>query len=247
MDTARFTESSWTLIRNAAGPIRGVPGKARRFGGIVRGYTDGGELDRKLERLHRIGIIERIPTRIQMTIGAWDMLRFWISPASADYYRKQGIDFGFHQLLRFLDEPASLGDPIGLFSTKSGIIGHLMQVVHANPVYDLQLLSMYEDGLDSLEQELEAMLDGTHPRFSSIGAIVEEPDYHPNLLAFVRAWRDDPSIPPLLRSNVSASPTYSRLEQTFGTMTGAFRYFTTMPKSLRGALHHARTVREFPG
>jgi hypothetical protein len=245
--TARRTEPAWRLIRDAAGPVRGVPGKLARFGGIAIGYVNGAELDRRLERLHRIGIIERIPTKVQLAIGAWDMLRFWISPAAADYYEQQGIDYGFHQLLRFLDEPASLGDPIGLFSTKSGIIGHLMQVVHANPVYDLQLLSMFEDGLDSLESEIEAMLDGTHPRAASIGAIVEEPDYHANLLAFVRRWREDKSIAPLLRSNVSANPTYSVLELTFGTMTGAFRYFETMPRTVRGAIHHARTVHEFAG
>ena len=44
------------------------------------------------------------------------MLRFWIVPAAEDYYQQKGIDFRFHQLLRFLDDPASLVDPIGLFS-----------------------------------------------------------------------------------------------------------------------------------
>ena len=118
-----------------------------------------------------------------------------------------------------------------------------MQVVHANPVYDLQLLCMFDDGLDALETQLEAMLDGTHPRARSIGAIVEEPEYHANLLTFVRRWRADPSIPPLLRSNVAA--TFSDLERTFGTMTGAFRYFKAMPATLAGAIVHARTVRTF--
>ena len=80
----------------------------------------------------------------QLFAGAIDMLRFWISPASADYYRSIGIDYAFHQVLRFLDEPASLGDPIGLFSTRDAIIGHLMQVVHANPRYDLELLLMHD-------------------------------------------------------------------------------------------------------
>ena len=37
-----------------------------------------------------------------------------ISPAAADYYQSQGLSYAFHQLLRFLDEPASLSDPIGL-------------------------------------------------------------------------------------------------------------------------------------
>jgi len=121
-----------------------------------------------------------------------------------------------------------------------------MQVVHANPVYDLQLLCMFPDGLDALERQLEEMLAGTHPRAASIAAIIEEADYHANLLAFVRRWRKDKAIAPLLRSNVAESPTYSALERTFGTMTGAFRYFETMPRTVRGALHHLRTVHTFP-
>lgn len=241
--TARKTESPLALLRDAAGPRRTWRGKGVRFARILRGYGRARELDARLERLQKAGVIETIPTRVQLAIGAWDMLRFWISPAAADYYARQEIHYGFHQLLRFLDEPASLADPIGLFSTKDGIIGHLMQVVHANPVYDLQLLCMWEDGLDDLEAQLDAMQRGTHPRARSIGAIVEEPGYHASLHAFVRRWRRDPSIEPLLRSNIAAS--FSDLERTFGTMTGAFRYFAKMPKTIAGALVHARAVRRF--
>jgi hypothetical protein len=181
-----------------------------------------------------------------MVVGSVDMLRFWISPASAQYYRQIGIDYGFHQLLRFLDEPASLADPVGFFSTREGIIGHLMQVVHANPVYDLQLLRMFDDGLDGLEAELEAMLAGTHPRAGSIGAIVEEPDYHARLLAFVRAWRRDPSVPPMLRSNIEAGG-FGPIERTFGNLPGAMRYFRSLPGDAVGAARHLLTVRAFPG
>ena len=34
-----------------------------------------------------------------------------------------------------------------------------MQVVHLNPVYDLQLLQMFPDGLDELEAQVAAMAD----------------------------------------------------------------------------------------
>jgi hypothetical protein len=241
--TARNTESPLVLVRDAAGPRRTWRGKGVRFARVVSGYGRSRDLDARLERLAKARVIETIPTRVQLAIGAWDMLRFWISPAAADYYERQRIHYGFHQLLRFLDEPASLADPVGLFSTKDGIIGHLMQVVHANPVYDLQLLCMWDDGLDALESQLDAMLRGTHPRARSIGAIVEEPDYHANLLAFVQRWRRDPSIPPLLRGNIAAG--FSDLERTFGTMTGAFRYFAKMPRTIAGALVHARRVRQF--
>lgn len=217
-------------------------GKAARLARILAGYANWRRLDARLERLHARGHILAIPTRVQLAVGAIDMLRFWIKPAAADYYAAHGIDFGFHQLLRFLDEPASLADPLGLFSTRNGIIGHLMQVVHANPVYDLQLLDMFDDGLDELERQLEAMLAGVHPRAKSIGAIVEEADYHARLLEFVRRWRKDPTIPPMLRSNVDADERYRELERIFGSMTSAMAYFRKLPTTLAGAARHLRTV-----
>jgi hypothetical protein len=222
-----------------------VLGKLRRLAAILAAYGDRAELDGRLARLRDRGVIETIPSRIQLVVGSIDMLRFWISPAAAQYYERMGIGYGFHQLLRFLEEPASLADPVGLFSTKRGIVGHLMQVVHANPVYDLQLLLMFDDGLDTLEAELEAMLGGTHPRAASIGAIVEEPEYHDRLLRFVRAWRKDPDLPPLLRSNI-VSGGFGPVESTFGSLRGSMRYFARLPDDPLGAAVHLATVRTFP-
>ncbi len=241
-ETARHRERPLALVRRAAGAPSLWRGKLGRLRRILAGYVDRRELDERLARLAARGVIEEIPSRVQLAVGAYDMLRFWINPAAEDYYRRQGIGYGFHQFLRFLDEPASLTDPVGFFSERDGIIGHLMQVVHANPVYDLQLLMMFEDGLDELEAQLERMLAGTHPRAASIGAIVEEPDYHGNLLTFVRAWRRDPSTPPLLRSNIAGS--YPEAERIFGTLTGSMRYFTRLPRTLRGAARYVMTVHE---
>jgi hypothetical protein len=244
--TARLRERPLTLIRRSLGGPSEVRGKLARLAEIAAGYLDARGLDARLEQLRASGFIERVPSRPQLVAGSIDMLRFWISPAAADYYRAQGINYGFHQLLRFLDEPASLGDPVGFFSTRDGIIGHLMQVVHANPVYDLQLLGMFRDGLDELEAQLEAMMAGTHPRAQAIGAIVEEADYHARLLEFVRAWRKDPTIPPLLRGNVESSEKYNELQKVFGSLTAAMRYFTRLPGDWLGALRHVVSVRDFP-
>jgi hypothetical protein len=233
------------LLRSAAGPPRGYAGKLARLARILAAYGDRPELAARLARLRERGVIDVAPSGVQLVVGSADMLRFWISPASADYYRSIGIGYGFHQLLRFLDEPASLADPVGFFSTKAGIIGHLMQVVHANPVYDLQLLQMFHDGLDTLEAEIEAMLEGTHPRAGSIGAIVEEADYHARLLEYVRAWRRDPTVPPMLRRNIQPGG-FGPLERTFGNLPGAMRYFRRLPADSAGAALHLLRVRAFP-
>jgi hypothetical protein len=241
---ARLRAGPFSLLLQALGPPAQLGAKVARLGRILDGYRRGAELDARLERLRARGVIDEIPTRVQLAVGAVDMLRFWISPAAEDYYREKGISYSFHQVLRFLEEPASLTDPVGFFSERDGIIGHLMQVVHANPVYDLQLLLMFDDGLDGLERQLAQMLDGTHPRAATIAAIVEEPDYHARLAAFVHAWRKDPSTAPLLRSNVAAGR-FDRLEQTFGTLTGAMRYFVRLPRTLGGGAHHLMTVHTF--
>lgn len=242
MDTSRSVEPPLTLLRMALGPAGGVPAKLRRLVRALSGYGNGGRLDERLDRLRAAGIIDVCPTKLQIAVGSFDMLRFFISPAAADYYRMQGLSYGFHQLLRFLDEPASLTDPVGLLSERDAIIGHLMQVVHANPVYDLQLLSMFDDGLEQLELQVVSMLAGEHPRAGSIAAIVEEPDYHQNLLAFVRAFRRDPRAT-LTRSNVRASAELRELDAIFGRLDTAMRYFASMPDRWPAALRHLAFAR----
>lgn len=246
MRTSRHTDSAWTLLRKAAGGPHQAFEKVRRLASALATFSRGELVDERLQKLHAIGVVDEIPTRVQLVVGGLDMLRFWISPAAAEYYRDQGLSFSFHQVLRVLDDPASMIDPVGFLSQPDAIIGHLMQVVHANPLYDLQLLEGFDGGLDELEQQLEQMLDGTHPRAESIGAIVEEPQYHGELLRSIRAYRRSPDAAALLRANIRDNPTWADLERTFGSLTTAVRYFRRMPQTpLAGAMHLV-TVRAFP-
>jgi hypothetical protein len=245
-DTARRTASPWRLMRQAVGSPQDFAKKLERLARTLRGYGDDAELNRRLERLVAAGIIEKAPTRVQLFVGAADMLRFWISPAAAEYYASMGIDYGFHQVLRFLDEPASLTDPVGFFSTKDGIIGHLMQVVHANPRYDLELLGMWDDGLDELERQVEAMLAGTHPRQNAIGAIVEEPDYHARLLEYTRTFKKNPRAAPPVRTNVAANAHWQDIERTFGSLRTSMRYFCRLPTHPMDGAWHLLVVKRFP-
>ena len=244
--TARHTESALVLMARALGSPAAAAAKLARLARLLVGYAFPAELSARLARLHALGIIEVVPSPLQLVCGARDMVRFWIVPAAADYYADQQLSFAFHQLLRFLDEPASLADPVGFFSTRDGIIGHLMQVVHANPLYDLELLQMFPDGLSELEHQLEQMLAGTHPRAAAIGAIVEEPEYHGQLLGYVRRFQKDPTTPAPLRSNVSASERFLRLERTFGSLRTAMRYCCRLPSTPLAAARHLLRVKEFP-
>lgn len=232
------------LVKQTMGSPKEFREKVRKLRTALLEYGRDENVLPRLQRLKRLGYIEEIPNRTQRMVGALDMLRFFIVPAAADYYDGKGINFRFHTLLRFLDDPASLIDPTGFNSTRDAIIGHVMQVVHANPAYDFQLLASFEDGLDEMERQIKAILDGTHPRAESILAIVEDPDYHARLLDHLAEYRRNPEVSPLRRDNIAGK--FEEVERTFGTVPSAMRYFTRMPRTVRGGVRHLWRVRRFP-
>jgi len=246
--TLRHTASAWTLIRAAIGGPTAIAGKIRRIGRTLRLYVDGAEIERRLRTLEAKGYIRRRPSRAQVFFGGLDMLRFVIEPAARDYYRQQGISFGFHQLLRVLDDPVSMIDPTGFLSDRDTIVGHVMQVVHLNPVYDLQLIEMFPDGLEDFERQVQQMVDGTHPRQRTIGAIVEDPSYHARLLEYVRRYRADRHTSPPVRQEqtLRADPHFAAAERTFATLPGFVDYCCRLPAGPWTLLRRFRAVRRFP-
>jgi hypothetical protein len=246
--TPRQSEPPLALLRAALGGPREIRGKLARAGRTLRLWTDGRELERRLAALEGRGIIEARPTRLQLLFGGLDMLRFLITPAARDYYAQRGISFGFHQLLRILDDPVSMIDPVGLFSDRDTIVGHVMQVVHLNPIFDLQLIQMFDDGLEDFERQVAAMVAGTHPRRRTIAAIVEEPDYHARLLDYVRRYRADPDTAALVRGaqTLRSDPVFAAAERTFATLSGFTAYCRRLPTGAFELLRRFVRVREFP-
>jgi hypothetical protein len=245
----RQTEPALRLVRDAVGGPREIAAKARRIGRTLRLWLDRDEIGRRLDRLEALGFVRNRPGRAQLFFGALDMLRFVIEPASRDYYRQRGVHFGFHQLLRWLDDPVSLLDPTGFLSDRDTIVGHVMQVVHLNPVYDLQLIQMFPDGLDDFERQVRAMVEGTHPRARTIGAIVEDPGYHARLLAYVQRYRANPETPPLVRTEqtLRADPHFAAAERTFATLPGYVDYCNRLPsRSVFALWRRLRSVEKFP-
>jgi hypothetical protein len=245
---ARLSASSASLVRQAIGGPRAVAGKLARLGRTLRLWLDRREVERRLASLRRQGLVDSAPGRWPLFFGGLDMLRFMIEPAARDYYAQKGISFGFHQLLRVLDDPVSMIDPTGFLSDRDTIVGHVMQVVHLNPVYDLQLMQMFDDGLEDLERQVAAMVDGTHPRARTIGAIVEEPDYHVRLLAFVRAYRANPETVPPIRNvqGLRGDPHFDAAERTFHTLPGFIAYCDRLPRGFWGCFRRLRKLKRFP-
>jgi hypothetical protein len=245
---ARFRERPWALIRRTIGDREVIRGKVERAGHTLANLLDRRRVEDRLRILQESGQITVAPNRTQMLFGALDMFRFFIVPCAADYYRSKDISFGFHALLRVLDDPASMMDPTGFMSHPDAIIGHLLQVTHADPIYDIQLLSVHEGGLDELERQLEQILAGTHPRGESIGAIVEDPSYHARLLRYVREFRVDPEeCGRLLRENIRPDSEFAEVADTFGNLFTALEYFASLPDRPLPALLRLLRTREFPG
>jgi hypothetical protein len=242
----RLAAGPWTLLRLAAGSPRAMREKLGRLARALSAYASPPLLESRLGRLVALGHVERAPTRLQLVVGSIDMLRFWITPAAAESYDERGIHFGFHQILRILEEPASMVDPTGFLTERDVVIDHLLQVVHANPAYDLQLLEVHEDGLAELEDQTVRAIAGTHAKSASLSATVEDAGYHARLLEFVRAYRSDRSALPPVRSNVAGSARWAPIERTFGTLPAAVRYFGRMPSTPRAAARHLLFVRSFP-
>ena len=244
----RKTASASRLVLDALGGPRAVAGKLGRLLRTVRLWADPAEVRDRLAELERKGFVERQPGRWQILFGGLDMLRFVIEPAARDYYAQQGISFGFHQLLRVLDDPVSMIDPTGFLSDRDTIIGHVMQVVHLNPIYDLQLLQMFPDGLEQLESQVAAMVAGTHPRTRTIGAIVEDPTYHARLLDYVRRYRRDPDTAPLVRQEqtLRADAAFAAAERTFATLPGFIAYCNRLPAELPALVRRFRATHAFP-
>jgi hypothetical protein len=139
-------------------------------------------------------------------------------------------------------------DPTGFLSDRDTIVGHVMQVVHLNPVYDLQLIQMFEDGLEDFERQVEAMVAGTHPRRRTISAIVEDPGYHARLLDYVRRFRADPHAPPPVREEqtLRADPHFAAAERTFASLPGYIEYCNKLPRDLPTLVRRLATVERFP-
>jgi hypothetical protein len=245
---SRLTESPWRLVRQAVGGPRAIAGKLRRVAATARLWASPREIDERLDSLQAHGLIDARPSRLQLVFGGIDMLRFVIEPAARDYYEGRGISFGFHQLLRVLDDPVSMMDPTGFLSARDTIIGHVMQVVHLNPIYDLQLMDLFPDGLDELERQVEQMIAGTHPRARTIGAIVEDPDYHRRLLAYVRRYRADRSTAELVREQptLRADPHFAAAEKQFATLPGFISYCAELPVGLAALVRRLRATKRFP-
>jgi hypothetical protein len=187
------------LLLDALGGWRQNVDKLIQLIGLLLGYVRPALVRRRMERLQALGHLEAagapLPTLPQLLVAARDQMVVSASEETRLFYRSQGIPWVFHNLRRFLSGPATMLDPMGLFSPRETIVHHVLQTFHRHPVYDLVLLRAHPGGLESLEAQTAALLAGHHPHQRALSSLIEDGSYHARLPAEIAAFAANPLLP----------------------------------------------------
>ncbi|MCG5053539.1 MAG: hypothetical protein KA712_11315 [Myxococcales bacterium] len=192
------TPPSWrgrTRLSLLADVLRGWRFTLRKFtqlAGLLLGYLWPSLVRRRLERLLALGHIQAVPTIPQLLVAARDQMMLSAAEETKVFYKSQGIPWVFHNLRRFASGPATMMDPVGLFSTRDTIIEHVLQTFHRHPVYDFVLLRAHPNGMEEMRRQAEALLAGNHPATCALRSLIEDGGYHARLLVEIVAFSHDP-------------------------------------------------------
>jgi hypothetical protein len=191
----------------------------------------------RLERLRELGHIEVVPTLAQLLVAGRDQMIVSASTETKLFYQSQGIPWIFHNVRRFISGPATVLDPIGLFTPRDAIIEHVLQTFHRHPVYDLVLLRAHEQGVEEMEKQASLIVTGTHPHQRALASLIEDGSYHERLVRDVAAFRADPlvaarPVPPRLVDN----PHLMLAMDQFKDIGGYTRYASRLRVGIGSAL-----------
>jgi hypothetical protein len=187
--------SRWSLLKDVIGGWRHLRDRFVQVLGLLIGFVRPSVVRARLERLRALGHIEAIPNLPQLLVAARDQMMLSASAETRLFYASQGIPWVFHNVRRFISNPATMMDPAGLFSPRDVIIHHVLQTFHRHPIYDLVLLRGFPDGVEEMQRQLDALMAGTHPHQRALTSLIEDGAYHARLPEELRAFRADPLAP----------------------------------------------------
>jgi hypothetical protein len=213
------------LLADVLGGVRQNWDKLRQLVALVAAYFRPKLVHRRLERLRDLGQIDALPTVPQLLVAGRDQMIVSAAEETRLFYRSQGIPWVFHNLRRFLSGPATMLDPIGLFSPRDALVEHVLQTFHRHPVYDLQLLSAHEGGVEEMARQAQALLAGTHPHGRALTSLIEDGSYHARLPAEIAAFEADPHVSArLIPSGLVGDPHLMMAMDQFKDLRGFARY-----------------------
>lgn len=220
----------WSLLRDALGSLHQNLDKVRQLAALLVAFVRPSVVRRRLERLIELGHADARPTWSQLLLAARDQMILSATAETKIFYANQGIPWTFHNVRRFLSGPATMLDPMGLFSSRETIVHHVLQTFHRHPVYDLVLLRAHEGGVEALRTAAAEILAGTHPHQRALSSLIEDGAYHQRLPAEIAAFEADPHVP--------ARPIPAGLVADPGLMLGMDQF-----KDVRGFVRYASRLR----
>jgi hypothetical protein len=225
------------LLADALGGLRENLDKLVQLAGLLLAYLRPKVLRRRFERLRALGHVDVVPTWAQAVLAGRDQMMLGASEETKLFYASQRIPWIFHNARRFLSGPATMLDPIGLFSPRETIVEHVLQTFHRHPVYDLVLLRAHEGGVEALSREAEELNAGTHPHGRALRSLIEDGAYHARLPREIAAFQADPLAParPIPEGLVADAHMMLTMDQ-FKDMRGFARYASRLRASVPRAL-----------
>lgn len=183
------------LLADVVGGARQNWDKLVQLFGLLTAFFRPRLVRARLERLRALGHIDVIPTVPQLLVAGRDQMIVSAATETKEFYRSQGIPWVFHNLRRFISGPATMLDPIGLFSPRDAIVEHVLQTFHRHPVYDLVLLRAHEGGVEEMARQAQQIVEGTHPHQRALASLIEDGSYHARLPRDIAAFAADPNAP----------------------------------------------------
>lgn len=225
------------LLRAAIGGVRQNWDKLMQLVSLVAALFRPALVRRRLERLRAGGHVDATATIPQLLVAARDQMIISAATETRMFYASQGIPWVFHNVRRFLSGPATMLDPVGLFSPREAIVHHVLQTFHRHPLYDLVLLEAHEGGVDELERQARQLREGRHPHQRALESLIEDGSYHARLLDDIADYRGDPraearSIP----AGLVDDPHLMLAMDQFKDLRGYLRYASRLRVGRLGAL-----------
>jgi hypothetical protein len=233
--------SRWRLLADVVGGLRENLDKLVQLVGLLAAYARPSVLRRRFERLRALGHVDVVPTWAQAVLAGRDQMMLSASEETKLFYASQGIPWIFHNARRFVSGPATMLDPIGLFSPRQTIVHHVLQTFHRHPVYDLVLLRAHEGGLEAMAREADEIVAGKHAHTRALTSLIEDGAYHARLPREIAAFRADPNvaarpIPEGLVPDAHMMLTMDQFKDLRGFARYASRLDASVPRALAGWL-----------
>jgi hypothetical protein len=180
------------------------------------------DIDARLGWFVRAGRLERVPSPWQVRIGTAVMLPITLSESQRERQRSRSTFAGQVPVrvpLQLLYSPRQLLTTNGLELRARDVVRHLLCVYHEEAFlgYDLQLLESHEGGLELLEREAAAVVEGRNRLAPMLRRVVGWPGYHETLVELAA------------RVRVGEYPDSLDLDPRFCTLLGFARFCCSLP------------------